>query len=146
MILVGRVTYDASIQVPDFRGRQALDAWLSGYDAGLLLQGPDPDSPEPLLNGVVVDQIPFPGTRVGRWDAVTVWLRHGPDQSGVREPRRPRPPAREAAAELPIGPQGDHGPWKLGATHSAGGPRSSDMVDTVLIGIHAPPEQADPEE
>ncbi|MEU3623694.1 hypothetical protein [Amycolatopsis coloradensis] len=37
--------------VPDFVGKQALDAWLSGHDAGLTLQGPDPDSPCPLLNG-----------------------------------------------------------------------------------------------
>jgi hypothetical protein len=27
---------------------QALNAWLVGHDHGLLLQGPDPDSPEPV--------------------------------------------------------------------------------------------------
>ncbi|MFC3452556.1 PASTA domain-containing protein [Amycolatopsis speibonae] len=50
--------------MPDFVGKQALDVWLSGHDAGLLLQGPDPDSPHPLLNGVVVAQLPAPGTRL----------------------------------------------------------------------------------
>ncbi len=28
---------------------QALNAWLVGHDHGLLLQGPDPDSPEPIM-------------------------------------------------------------------------------------------------
>jgi hypothetical protein len=75
--------------VPNFQGRQALDAWLSGHDAGLLLQGPDPDSPHPLMNGLVVAQLPAAGTRLARWDAVTVWITGGGDPSGVREPRRP---------------------------------------------------------
>ncbi|MGK4591567.1 hypothetical protein [Amycolatopsis sp. w19] len=54
--------------VPDFVGKQALDAWLSGHDAGLSLQGPDPDSPHPLLNGLVVAQVPAaePSGRPGR--------------------------------------------------------------------------------
>lgn len=81
--------------VPDFRGRQALDAWLSGHDLGLSLQGPDPDSPHPLTNGVVVAQLPAAGARVTRWTAVTVWVSGGGDPSGVREPRRP-PPERRA--------------------------------------------------
>ena len=51
------------IEVPDFRGMQALNAWLFGHDCGLLLTGPDPDSPQPLLHGVVVDQAPVPGGR-----------------------------------------------------------------------------------
>lgn len=50
------------IEVPDFRGMQALNAWLFGHDRGLLLTGPDPDSSQPLLHGVVVDQAPFPAT------------------------------------------------------------------------------------
>jgi hypothetical protein len=79
------------VVVPSFHGKQALDAWLTGYDAGLLLQGPDPDSAHPLLNGVVVAQRPAAGTRAGRWDVVTVWVEGGGDGSGVREPRRPLP-------------------------------------------------------
>jgi beta-lactam-binding protein with PASTA domain len=87
--------------VPDFRGRQALDAWLFGHDAGLLCQGPDPDSPQPLLHGRVVDQRPAPGTTVRRWDTVTVWVHDEPgDLVGVREPRRPLPlDRRDKAAE-----------------------------------------------
>jgi hypothetical protein len=71
------------IEVPDFRGMQALNAWLFGHDRGLLLTGPDPDSSQPLLHGVVVDQAPVPGDRVHRWDVVTVWIRHGPGTAKV---------------------------------------------------------------
>lgn len=84
--------------VPNFLGRQALGAWLAGHDAGLLLQGPDPDSPRPLVNGLVVAQSPAAGTRLTRWAPVTVWVVDGGDPSGVREPRRPLPHHREAAA------------------------------------------------
>ena len=81
--------------MPDFRGMQALNAWLTGHDTGLLLQGPDPDSPEPILHGVVVNQLPEPRTLLRRWDPVTVWVRLPPDEgSGVREPLRPLPPVR----------------------------------------------------
>lgn len=79
------------VVVPNFQGRQALDAWLSGHDAGLLLQGPDPDSPRPLLNGRVAAQRPAPGTTLTRWSPVTVWVTDDGEPSGVREPRRPRP-------------------------------------------------------
>jgi hypothetical protein len=87
--------------VPDFRGRQALDAWLSGHDMGLLLQGPDPDGERPLLNGRVVAQSPAPGSRLGRWDTVTVWIIDGGEGSGVREPRRPLPIRRSGI--IPFG-------------------------------------------
>ena len=93
-----------SIPVPDFRGRQALDAWLTGHDAGLLLQGPDPDSPHPLRNGRVIAQQPPVGTRLSRWDTVTVWVADAGDPAGVREPRRPLPqhqPGTKAAIPEP---------------------------------------------
>ncbi|MFI6504338.1 PASTA domain-containing protein [Nonomuraea typhae] len=86
--------------VPDFRGQQALNAWLAGHDAGVLLQGPDPDGPQPVMDGIVVAQDPAPGVRVARWAPVTVWVRPGPDDdSGVREPRRPEPPVNTLKAE-----------------------------------------------
>jgi len=85
--------------VPNFQGRQALDAWLRGHDSGVLVQGPDPDSPHPVLNGLVVAQLPAAGTRLSRWDAVTVWVDDAGDAAGVREPRRPRPDLREDAGE-----------------------------------------------
>jgi hypothetical protein len=89
------------IEVPDFRGMQALNAWLFGHDHGLLLTGPDPDSSQPLLHGVVVDQAPVPGGRLHRWDVVTVWIQPGPeDGDGVREPRRPVTPLRADAVAL----------------------------------------------
>jgi len=89
------------IEVPDFRGMQALNAWLFGHDRGLLLTGPDPDSSQPLLHGIVVSQAPVPGGRLHRWDVVTVWIRHGPDDSdGVREPRRPLTPMQADAVAL----------------------------------------------
>lgn len=84
--------------VPDFRGRQALAAWLSGHEAGLLVQGPDPDSPHAVTNGVVVAQLPAPGARLSRWDPVTVWLADAGDPAGVREPRRPLPDRLEPTA------------------------------------------------
>jgi hypothetical protein len=87
--------YAGLIEVPDFRGMQALNAWLVGHDHGLMLTGPDPDSAQPLLNGVVVDQVPLPGDRLRRWDVVTVWIQLGPgDGAGVREPRPPITPLR----------------------------------------------------
>ncbi|WP_199192999.1 PASTA domain-containing protein [Amycolatopsis sp. BJA-103] len=85
--------------MPDFVGRQALDAWLTGHDAGLTLQGPDPDSPHPLLNGLVAAQVPAPGTRLPRWGVVTVWITGGGDPAGVREPRRPLPNLLEDQSE-----------------------------------------------
>jgi hypothetical protein len=91
----------ARIIVPDFRGMQALNAWLHGHDVGLLLEGPDPDSATPLLDGIVVRQSPLPGAIRGRWDVVTVWVRGADGRGGVREPRRPRPPIRSDAAPLP---------------------------------------------
>ena len=85
--------------MPDFRGMQALNAWLTGHDLGLLLQGPDPDSPEPLLHGIVIKQLPEPQTRLHRWDPVTVWVRIPPDDgAGVREPRKPPPLIRQETA------------------------------------------------
>lgn len=85
--------------VPDFVGKQALDAWLAGHEAGLSLQGPDPDSPHPLLNGRVAAQLPAPGARLPRWSVVTVWITNGGDPGGVREPRRPLPNLLEDTGE-----------------------------------------------
>jgi hypothetical protein len=73
---------------------QALNAWLVGHDQGLLLQGPNPDAPTPLMHGIVVRQAPEPPTTLRRWDPVTVWVEIPEDGSGVREPRVPPPPVR----------------------------------------------------
>jgi PASTA domain len=92
----------ADVVVPAFVGMQALNAWLAGHEAGLLLQGPDPDSPDPVLHGVVIAQRPGPGELVRRWDPVTVWVRPHEPGAGVREPRRPSPDPLEAAAERAV--------------------------------------------
>jgi hypothetical protein len=73
---------------------QALNAWLVGHDRGLLLQGPNPDAPTPVMHGVVVRQDPLPAALLRRWDPVTVWVEVPEGGSGVREPRRPLPPVR----------------------------------------------------
>ena len=79
---------------------QALNAWLLGHDHGLLLQGPDPDAPDPVMHGVVVRQSPPPQTPLGRGDPVTVWVEIPDDGgAGVREPRRPLPPRVEDLSE-----------------------------------------------
>jgi hypothetical protein len=96
---------DNSVQVPDFVGQQALAAWLVGHDLGVLCQGPDPDSPHPVLHGIVTGQQPPAGTSVHRWDTVTVWVEQAPgDLAGVREPRRPLPRGLTTARhrELPM--------------------------------------------
>ena len=91
------------IEVPDFRGMQALNAWLLGHDLGLLLAGPDPDSSNPVLHGVVVDQAPAPGDRLHRWGVVTVWTHRGPgDGDSVREPRHPLAPVQVDAESQPV--------------------------------------------
>lgn len=51
--------------------RALVAAVLAGGPRGLACQGTDPDSPEPLLHGRVVDQPP-PGTILHRWNVVTL--------------------------------------------------------------------------
>ena len=58
---------------------QALNAWLVGHDHGLLLQGPDPDRREQVMDGIVIKQQPAPRTLLRRWDPVTVWIQPPPD-------------------------------------------------------------------
>ena len=79
------------IEVSDFRGMQTLDPWLAGHDHGLLLAGPEPDGPDPLIHGVVERQSPHAGALLRRREVVTVWVRDLPT-GGVREPRRQPPP------------------------------------------------------
>jgi beta-lactam-binding protein with PASTA domain len=78
---------------------QALNAWLVAYDLGVLVGGPDPDSPDPVLHGIVVAQHPQPGTLLARWAVVTVWVRSDPRHGGVREPRKPLPRALDGVTE-----------------------------------------------
>jgi hypothetical protein len=80
---------------------QALNAWLAGHDAGVVLVGPNPDGALPVMHGIVTTQWPEPGAMVNKWDTVTVWVRNDPgEESGVREPRNPVPPAGALSVEL----------------------------------------------
>ena len=92
------------VRVPEFRGMQALAAWLRGHDVGVLCQGPDPDSPTPLTDGRVVEQTPPAGSVLRRWDTVTLWLVDPPEDAGVREPRVPRPSLLSDVGEAPLDP------------------------------------------
>jgi hypothetical protein len=61
----------------------------------------DPDGP-PLTElgwpaGVVVAQLPEPGTPVPTGSAIRLWVEPGSGPAGVREPRRPRPQPRSAS-------------------------------------------------
>jgi hypothetical protein len=94
-----------AVAVPDFRGQQALAAWLHGHDLGLACQGTHPDSPEPLLHGRVVAQSPPPGTMLNRWDVVTLVVVRPEETAGVREPRRPLPPDRVLRGEKLLPPE-----------------------------------------
>jgi hypothetical protein len=78
---------------------------LRGHDLGLACQGTNPDSPEPLLHGRVVDQSPQPGTILHRWDVVTLVVVRPEETAGVREPRRPLPPDRFLRGEKALPPQ-----------------------------------------
>jgi len=87
------------VEVPDFRGMQSLNPWLAGHEIGLLLCGPDPDSPDPLLDGIVRRQRPDPGAQLRKWDVVTVWVGDVPP-GGACEPRRPLSPVPKLAAAI----------------------------------------------
>jgi hypothetical protein len=91
--------YD-QIEVPDFRGMQAPNASIAGHDARILLAWADPDSPQPLLHGIVAAQAPRPASVLYGWDIVTVWLRDVSGPRGVPEPLRPPPRFRPQPAWL----------------------------------------------
>jgi hypothetical protein len=94
------------VEVPDVVGLAVSVATQVAYDAGLKLAQPDPDGP-PLAaltwpgDFLVTGQSPPPGARLWRWDPLVVsWAaadRGGP--AGVREPRLPRTPPGELAAD-----------------------------------------------
>jgi hypothetical protein len=82
--------------VPNVLGMLVDDARRVAQAAGVVLAQPDPDGP-PLsgltwrLSVFVHSQAPQAGSVVRRHESVVVtW---GPDENGVREPRRPHPKA-----------------------------------------------------
>lgn len=90
--------------VPVLIGPQLDQAVAAADAAGLQVIGPDPDGP-PLDahqgTWTVTDQRPPGGARVPRGSAVTVTLEpDGGDETGVHEPRRPRPDPGHLQAHL----------------------------------------------
>jgi hypothetical protein len=87
--------------VPDVIGLSCGDARQILVDAGLtpILHNVGGDLiPLADIEGVVTDQVPTAGSTRRIGSAVTVWINRG-GESGVREPRRPRPPLRSGRAE-----------------------------------------------
>ena len=82
--------------------------------------GRSPDGPplESLLypcdEYVVTSQSPPPGTRLRRYETVTVeWAPIGGDGAGVREPRRPMPPTAQMQAEPDVTDDPSEKPVKM---------------------------------
>lgn len=84
---------EATIVVPDVTGIRWDDARAALHGKGLVGVGPDNVGP-PLGagNAVVVDQSPESGALAALGSSVTLWIDRG--DSGVREPRRPKPEPR----------------------------------------------------
>lgn len=96
------------VTVPPFVGMTVLAGRRWAGEAGVVLAPTDADGP-PLgallwpheSDYVITSQVPPPGATVGRYASVVITYepdeRGGP--AGVREPRRPRPSPRSAAAQ-----------------------------------------------
>ncbi len=83
----GRVT----VEVPDVTGMKWDDACMVLRGKGLVGVGSDPNVPT-WPYAVVTDQTPESGAMVPPGSHVTLWTDRG--DSGVREPRRPKPEPR----------------------------------------------------
>jgi hypothetical protein len=83
------------VVLPDLVGLTIDEAQSLLCGIGLVPVGPDPDAapltPPGWRDGVVVDQRPYPGTRLAIGSPVMMWIERGPGSAGVREPRRPTP-------------------------------------------------------
>jgi hypothetical protein len=93
------------VEVPDLVSLTFDEAHDRLQHVGLQAGGPDPDglplTADGWARGTVVRQYPDPGSRVPRHSTVRLWLeRGGGGAAGVREPRRPNPTVRSAAAEV----------------------------------------------
>jgi hypothetical protein len=92
--------------VPDVVGMSYDDARDVLVRAHLAAVNAEPDAaplpPAEWHSAVVVRQYPDSGTRLRAGSPVKLWVERGGGSAGVREPRRPRPPVREASAERDI--------------------------------------------
>jgi hypothetical protein len=80
-----------NVVVPDVVGMKWDDACIALRGKGLRGVGPDPNVPM-WPHAVVTDQSPESGAAVPPGSSVTMWIDRG--DSGVREPRRPKPEPR----------------------------------------------------
>ncbi|MFZ0227285.1 MAG: PASTA domain-containing protein [Mycobacterium sp.] len=93
---------ESKVLVPNVVGLE----WIEARDVlgrnGLVAINTQPDAPtDPESRGwVITDQSPESGARVPAGSVVRLWLR-GEGDSGVREPRRPRPTPRSDSERLP---------------------------------------------
>jgi hypothetical protein len=95
-----------TVPVPDVLGLAFDDARDVLVRVGLVPVQADPDA-APLQPGqwhssVVVRQYPDSGTRLRAGSPVKLWVERGGGTAGVREPRRPTPPVREASGEVDL--------------------------------------------
>lgn len=104
---IGRGRPRGHADVPDVVGMSFDDARAVLLRARLAAVLADPDaepvSPAEWHSTVVVRQYPDSGTRVWRGSPVKLWVERGGGSAGVREPRRPPPPRRQASAEIDLG-------------------------------------------
>lgn len=104
-----------SAEVPEVVGMEVQVARRLVNASDLFLEHPDADG-RPLASGVIVRQVPLPGTVVQRFTPIKAWVRDAmpePDffrdprgwddddgpSGGVREPRRPRPGSGDVSNE-----------------------------------------------
>ena len=89
------------VKVPDVIGMSCSEATTILFGAGFVPlahnAGGDPVPLATVRSGRVTDQVPKAGVERRPGSSVTVWYDQG--DAGVREPRRPTPPLREASAE-----------------------------------------------
>jgi PASTA domain len=97
----GDAVSSGTVVLPDLVGMSVDGARQLLRSMHLQPMAADPDGP-PLTeigwpDGVVVAQLPDPGTPVPAGSGVRLWVERGPGSAGVREPRRPRPQPHRAS-------------------------------------------------
>lgn len=102
--------------MPDFCGRNAVEAWVEGQQLGLVCQCRGLWGPRVVGEFLlVVDQEPPPGAKLGRGSILALFVRVEPGRpDGVREPRRPLPRELDGRGEKPLPQDVDQGVNDLG--------------------------------
>jgi hypothetical protein len=103
--LVARVRRRRTVEVPDLVGFTAAEALGILTSTGLVAVSATPgielhETRDGRRPAVIIRQYPDPGTRIQSASTIRLWLERGDGEAGVREPRRPTTPPREARARL----------------------------------------------